>query len=345
MRIDVPVIITAVTLSILFVGSLLVYPLNPYSFDSEADFGDGSVTIYSSPATEYGVCAFDTIMNTDRNIYIFIDGRYASITGIGYQRSFAESLERELDLRNYRSGGLEVKRIDADELKDILNDTSNSEDGVIVFAGGALPVLADGSDPIGDTAGMISDWVDTGGVLLWAADKFGYYFAPMDTDYKEWLTDGDQPLGDGSSYFIGSSDLINPTMTKTYAGTRTEAADAMSVIHNEITNGVKASHADVSLGYVDGVYGSASFIHNATQSGGYLIFGGTIEDKQGLYEAEIAQILTSGLFGAKLSTMICEKGTMKGSKTVQLDLSGLSDPRIYVYAGFVASTYGKLHTA
>ena len=350
MKRDVPLIVTAIALSMLFIGSLIVYPLNPYSFSSEAEFSGGSaeVTVFSTSPTEYGVCAYELLpgLNIGRNVYVFADSRYASITGTAFQNSFADSLTRELDLRNYRSGnGLEIKVIDADALKDLLSGTEDPAEYNIVFASGALPILAGGTftAAVSDTVDLIRAWVNNGGMITWVYEKFGYYFAPMDPGYDKWLTDTGQPRENGAALFFGDS-IINPSTSKTYAEGRTELADAISLVHNEVTNGVLAKFAEdngILLGYAGNGYSSVSFLYNISKTGGWLIFGGGIGENTGLLEASAAQQIASGIYGADTANMFVEKGTMKGSTDVHI--AGFSDPRIYVYTGFVASTYGKLH--
>jgi hypothetical protein len=352
MKYDVPLIITAIAVSMLFVGSLIVYPLNPYSFGSDVEFDSGAaeVTIYSRSPTEYGVCSYDILstMNTDRNVYIFFDSSYASITGVGWQREIVSDIMCELDLRNYRNGtGLEVKEIDAAGLKDLMNGSADPSEYNIVFASGAFPILADGAfaDAVADTAEMVKDWVDNGGMITWLLEKFGYYFAPADPRYSGWLTDPLQPGAEGILLFLDDSDdIINPSSAKAYARDRTELADAISLIHNEVTHGILTSYVEsngVVLGYTGGGYSSVSFLYNEHQTGGYLIFGGGISENTGMLPVSVGQMIASGLYGADTDTVVYEKGTMKGSKKVNIAVSG--DGVVYVYTGFVASTYGKLH--
>jgi len=351
MKYDVPLIITAITVSMLFVGSLIVYPLNPYSFSSDVEFDSGAaeVTIYSRSPTEYGVCSYDILstMNTSRNVYIFFDSGYASITGTGFQREIVSDLVCELNLRNYLEGNvLEAKEIDAAGLKDLMNGSEDPAEYNIVFASGAFPILADGdfADAVVDTAEMVRDWVDKGGIITWLLEKFGYYFAPADPGYNAWLTDPLQPGADGSLLLLGTADIVNPSSAKTYARDRTELADAISLIHNEVTHGVLTSYVEsngVVLGYTGSGYSSVSFLYNNDETGGYLIFGGAIGENTGILCVSVGQMIASGLYGADADTVVYEKGTMKGSKKVNIAVSG--DGCVYVYTGFVASTYGKLH--
>jgi hypothetical protein len=348
-KLDAPLAVTAIALSMLFIGSLIVYPLNPFSFNSDAEFGEGStdVTVSSTSPTEYGVCAFETILNTSRNVYIFIDDGYASITGIGFQKKFARGIVRELDLRNYRDGNdLDVKTINAEELKYLL-DSGDPAKSNIVFASGAFPVISEGElgNAAAATREKITDWVDRGGIITWVAEKFGYYFAPMDPKYNKWLTDTNQPgTGGPSLFFPGIDGVINPSTTNKYAKERTNAADAISSLHDEITNGILADYAKdngVLLGYVGDGYSSVSFLYNEDKSGGYLIFGGVIARKSGLLDVTIAQQIAPGLYGAAdTDNLFVVKGTMRTDKDVHIPFECSN---VYVYTGFIASTYGKLH--
>ena len=355
MKADVPLIVTAVTISLLFVGSLLVYPLNPYSFGSGAEFGPEeygdvavNVGISSASPTEYGIVLFETVLNTDRAVHIYIDKEYAGMTGIGFQEEFANGLIRELGLRNF---GNSIEYINAEGLETLLGDMSDAVSHNIVFASGAFPDNVYEYDGAGGSfvTDLITPWVDAGGMITWVAGKFGYYSAPKDPGYNGWLTDEGQPGAEGVAHFFGA-DVINPSETISYAGSRTPMADAASLVHNEITNGVLEGYVTnydngVMLGYTGSGYSSVSFLYNSTVTGGYLIFGGTTLGVTYLTDAVVAQTIASCLYGAA-DEPVFKKGTMKGSMSTELTISSVNDETavcIYVYTGSVMSTYGKLH--
>ncbi len=224
-------------------------------------------------------------------VCIYFDDRYAT-SGLGLREWIGLKDHIPIELEKV---GIASKIVDADELKEqILREV----DDPIIIPSGALPDTV--YDP---TGGLISSWLERGGVLVWAGYKFGYEIAYRNGTLGFIGASGQRKL---LGYELGNGNLSSPdAIVDNWTG----FAKGLALSYGHAWMGpnldILIEHGGLALGGIyrskEGpTYSSISFVQDSKGSGKIVIFGGGIgypgsimgEDS---VARDIAKILWSGL--------------------------------------------------
>ena len=323
MKLDRPAIILIGVMAVLFVGTLLAYPLNPNEFDAEVSVQDGTatVTMTSSVESAYVVCAVSLSNDSVREVLVYQDESYESYVGKSDEDEKLKLLSSHLKYM-----GKDYRIIDADGLKALMSDTSNASRYDVVVFSGALPC-----NVYSKSVDLVSGWMAAGGIIDWFSEsRFGYYSAPLCEDFVDWETD--QPLESnpfGLHYYDGVQ----------HADVRSEISDLLGITQNIVDFHAVIGDSDsiVNLGYVseDGRY---SVAYAKFGAGGIVISGGDLDDNEWTEDISFAKVIGSGV--CDWTSYESLTGYVTGTKEVTIGVSGCD--AVYVYLGTMYPRFGSL---
>jgi hypothetical protein len=141
--------------------------------------GFDNITIVTMPTLDYDSSEY-------RQVLLFYDTRYPTLWSWGWTSvdSVFTGLEDYLPQL-----GFAVQRVDADELANYL---SGGVKAIVLILSGCMP------DTIYDPANnnyLIQNWIrNSGGVLIWAGDRIGFYVGHADGTYTKVGTTGDEKV-------------------------------------------------------------------------------------------------------------------------------------------------------
>ena len=325
MKAELPTVVLALVLAFLFAGVLMAYPLNPNEFDATASKSGSEITVdmHATVQSDYIVCAVE-MENTDRKVSYFLDDRYTYPVDIEDQEYEMERLSVQL-----KYTGVSHDTIDADGLKAIIDDTPNAKKHAVVIFSGALPSNVYGYSGGAFTDHGVKDWMTAGGIIYWySSERFGYYSAPLSTEFTDWETD--QPLDDGSAEF--GLTYIEDAETG-YADERSDISKLLNLTQNVVWGNAPLSAGVTNLGYLNGD-GRCSLAFKEIGNGGAMILGGGWTP-----DMTMAKIITSRVCEWDSLTPDHQSGTFKGDK--EITFTGTANA-VYVYYGTLAPRYADL---
>lgn len=317
MKAELPTVIFAIIIGLLFVGSLLAYPLNPNGYDAELNIeGDKAIIdMHSSIESEYTVCSieFKDPTQKQRTLYVYYDESYDSFKGHNNEESDLYELNGFLNCF-----GIRYKLIDAAELENHLLSLEDAKDEIILIQSGGFP-----SNVYSSEKNLPKTWMESGGLICWYSwERFGYYslnpvdssdspYQPKETnEFGISFKDGTQYASDRTEY----SKILNITQNKT--------GPCAAVIDTNVT----------SLGYnSDDGRSSMAFVQFG--SGGTVINGGDWTP-----DSSMARVIASQVFD--WSDYTSENGSFKGDEEVTLSVG--SNDAFFVSYGELVPRFGKL---
>jgi len=326
MKMDLPSVTLAVVLVCLFTGSLLAYPFNPNEFYSTAEKSGSeiSVDMHATTQSDYIVCAVE-MDNVERELYYYYDDSYASPIEPEEQESAMNKLSSQL-----RYTGVSHKTLDADGMKAIFLDIPNANKNSVVIFSGALPSNVysydGGTFPIND----VMPWMEAGGILYWyASEKFGYYSAPLATDFPgDW--EMNQPLSASETVF---GLTFQEDAEEGYATIRSDISILLNLTQNVVWDSAPLSAGVINLGYQH-EDGRCSLAFREYGNGGVMILGGDWTP-----DISMAKIITSRVCEWDSLTPDHQSGTFKGTKEV--GFTGTANA-VYVCYGTIVPRYAAL---
>ena len=159
-------IILVISCVILLAGCTVIYCFdnNDYTASVVVNSSDIEYSITGFMPCDY---TFKVYTNADvpERLYLYYDENYESKTNIERQQIFFSDMERVLKARGYQN----IEYVDANALKDLIDDPSKAPKSAIFFASGMMPDTVYGS-----TAGFI-EWMDNGGTIIWSGPEIGLY--------------------------------------------------------------------------------------------------------------------------------------------------------------------------
>lgn len=330
MKMDLPKAILVIVMMIFAAGSLILYPLNPYDYDADVTVNGTTATVHmeSTITSEYVICTAELISSDIRGILYYFDESYIDMIGLGSMESIYEELNGEL---GYYGHSMEM--VNAEELRNILSDTSTATKYSIVFASGSMPdsIYCYQSDTF--TVNLVSPWIAAGGSVIWMEDQpFGYYYSNQ-TDDPEDL---EQPEEKSESVFGLRFDDIEE-----YGTERTEISRALSINQNEVldraVNKTSAYSGELfNLGY-ETENGYSVVLNRTGATGGLVVMGGSWMDIQAT--AHILASRLSDWTSGSINSPTYVSGEFRGDKDVEIDIS--SADCLYVYYGKMCPRYAR----
>jgi Gpi18-like mannosyltransferase len=228
----------------------------------------------------------------DKEVFIYYDPDYPSslVGDIGWM-GLIDHIPVELNLRGYNGS---VKIVDAEELRHVIEA---NPDSVVVIPAGVFPETVHANN-----VSLIGNWLQSGGVLVWVGDAFGYF-----SGYKGKVIQ----LFSENNF----SEVQNQILGFTLFGNVSKEDERLATIPSDFSNALDLQYSDATKGaYVSEVlkhggeilgkitsseYPRTSIAYVPVGSGHLVLFGGgvgrifTVTGEDAIAH-DIAQILCSG---------------------------------------------------
>jgi hypothetical protein len=206
----------------------------------------------------------------NRSVFVFVDSAYATANTIPTAgQGVFDNLSG--DIRS-ASPGIPVRSVNASELKSVMLDTNHADDRLVALMQGVLP-----STVFSLNTDLVSPWVQAGGIVVWGGGTIGYWSATANRS----LRSADIIGPGGTDRLLGKAIIAYPSADFRIATKQSDLASGFNVIYTFASSGLLRSsllsHGGLDLGWDGGPYTSVGFLPRG--SGGYLIFGGEIEDE------------------------------------------------------------------
>ena len=223
---------------------------------------------------------------------------------------------------------ISVGRVDSAGLVSTLRDTGTASSTAILILGGTVPMQT-----FSKKVNLITPWVDSGGLLVWAGDAIGYY-SVSPGDHLD-PTNSKNLQAAGSKILLGAPLVSFPTAFGRMGAAPSPIAAALQLRYSQTSSGLVTSMIDGDAGLDLGFRGDAvtSIAFRPHGRGGYLLFGGRVGDPVVVAD-DIIRILFSNILVSKggLATLeINPTGTAVVTSTLHVDLP-LSVHRVMLVA-------------
>ena len=330
-KVDFPTIVLLGIIVFMLLGAALIYPLNHNEFKSEVTTDSTSiyVNMHSSILSDYTVCAVDLDNNSKRSVLFYYDENYESMTGHADELSMMEKTESHLKYLN-----VEYSTINANELKEVLTETTTSQTKSIVVFSGAFPCNVYAYDGTLFTTDLVKPWMEAGGIVYWWSDaKFGHYSSPLTNDFVNWGEK--QPLYFSATEFGLDFDETLSDEDESSSNNRSQISNILNIEQNILNHSsVKGSATVLNLGFEsdDGRY---SIAYAKYGSGGAVIMNGGFSP-----EKSMAKIIASKVCDWANYNPAVQTGQFKGDCQITFDKSGVD--AVYIYFGTLTPRYGEL---
>jgi hypothetical protein len=335
MKLDWLVLLSVALCAIVLAGELMAYGIDPYNYDADAEFEDGSVSvsITTSGANNYSVVVLDNSAHpAPLQLYIYHDERYdeslkearSAIGPFGHDLSYSiDQLSRALKVRGFD----DIMILNDEQLLEAMSgDVSGSVSKGLLVMSYALPE----SVYSGSEDSLLFEWIDRGGSLYWMSSPIGMFYRG---ESGIVLVDNNQELFFGRECVnMGGTDHA---MSVTGGG----LTGALFLSWNRVLYGLDASEigGSFSMGYSQDGYSSVSMVPFG--DGMICVIGGNYNRHQC---DDAAQIIASGVscFSKVLTTDAgsIEKGTSEFLYEVPY---GTADVSVYVSIGGYYTVFGR----
>ncbi len=330
--------VIAVFVCLMLAGEMLVYAVDPYSYDIEMT-DDGNTLYYSlesSTSADYHVAVLSDTVAVG-GVYCYYDSAYGVSMITHDQLSLmVEELETELDLRGAAYEG----RLDAQELADLMSadlTQGTAAEHAFICGAGAFPdtVYTGAADD------LLVLWLQAGGTVYWINGVIGLYSA----DAQGRLT----AVAGYSELLFGEGGAVNTCDDMEFAedpGNERELGATLSVYYSLINNGLRTDLPySISIGFEQGGYGSVVLVRSADGNGTIGVFGGT--SLRGIFNKEaprfLAQVVAAHL-GYSTVLLDAVDGSVDDSFAGTVDLSALSGEKAaFTYLGDTVALCGKYY--
>lgn len=222
-----------------------------------------------------------------REVYVYSDSAYpiASVAPTVAQGVFYH-LAGELLIRNYSRP---VVQLNTSDLLDLLRATGEAKNTAIVMMTGVAPAEA-----FSRRADLIGPWVMAGGLMIWGGATIGYYSARAGSSLVNSSSISYAEMG--PSVLLGKGVATFPWVTQRAGSTASAYATALGIKYSFTSAGIRGGMALALggrlIGWLTGQFSSVTYLPRG--QGGYLLFGGEIQDEATL-ASDLAQILLSGV--------------------------------------------------
>ena len=182
--------ILAISCAVILSGCAVIYCFdnNNYGVSIEVREGKVDYSITGFMPCDYTYRVYSGADVPER-IYLYFDSSYANYYDIGNLNRAANDIEKILKDRGFES----FKRVDANNLKKLMDDPSKAIGSLLIFLNGTIP------DTIYDGTSMrLTEWMDNGGSVVWAGPEigllvshtYGYEMAENGRLFKGHINDG-----------------------------------------------------------------------------------------------------------------------------------------------------------
>ncbi len=330
-KVDFPTIVLLGIIVFMLLGAALIYPLNHNEFKSEVTTDSTSiyVNMHSSILSDYTVCAVDLDNNSKRSVLFYYDENYESMTGHADELSMMEKTGSHLKYLN-----VEYSTINANELKEVLTETTTAQTKSIVVFSGAFPCNVYAYDGTTITLDLIKPWMEAGGIVYWWSDaKFGHYSSPLVSDFVSW--EDKQPLYASATEFSLTFDETLTDDDESSGRNRSNISTILNIEQNILNHtAVKGSASILNLGF-EGDDGRYSIAYAKYGSGGTVLMSGDFSP-----EKSMAKIIASKVCDWANYAPSVQTGQFKGEHQITFDKTGVD--AVYVYFGTLTPRYGEL---
>lgn len=330
-KFDFPTAVFVSIVALMLLGAGLAYPLNGNEFKAEVTSDSASITVdmRSTTLSDYTVCAIDLNNTADRELLVYYDESYAS--ALEHSKEWENVWKLATQLKYLK---VSYTQINAAGLKSVLEDTSGASGKSVAVFSGAFPCNVYYYDGTAVSLDLVKPWMEAGGIIYWQSEaRFGYYSAPLVTDFTDWETD--QPL-DTSAAEFGLSFLGDIKDDKGVGGSiRSNASRVLNIEQSMVKNYAVVGNASIdNIGFEseDGRY-SIGYARYGT--GGAVIMGGDFTP-----EISMAKIITSRLCDWADYSPTVHTGQLKGDGQMTMEKTGVD--AVYVYMGTLTPRYGQL---
>lgn len=157
----------AISCAVILAGCAVIYCFDNNDYGASIEIKDGKIdySITGFMPCDYTYRVYSGADVPER-IYLYFDENYANVYGMKDLRRALDDMEKILKDRGYES----FERIDANGLKELIDDSTKAIGSQLVFLNGTIP------DTIYNGSSMrLTEWMDNGGTVLWAGPEIGLY--------------------------------------------------------------------------------------------------------------------------------------------------------------------------
>jgi hypothetical protein len=223
-------------------------------------------------------------------VYVFDDSDYPTANTVpNVAETVLYHLAGELTVRRY---GPSIKGVTASGLKDVLMNTGDASRRSVIMVTGVMPamVFSRGTD-------LVTPWIEAGGLLIWGGATIGYWSADVGRSLSASVALSLRE--NGTDLLLGVGVVRYPSAIGRTAEVRGDFAAALGISYQLTGAGVLrdsvAGRGGLLLGWYSSLFSSVSYV--ARGKGGYVIFGGEIQDGEAL-SLDVARILLAGATSA-----------------------------------------------
>ena len=256
----------------------------------------------------------------DLPIYFYFDDSYPLVlTSVNAYLGLYNFLTSDLAEKNIQNT---IQIVDAKGLVEKMGDGKS----IIIMSSGILPDTVYSKDK-----NLVTQWLESGGIMFWLGDGFGYYSAAEGREIKDDSEHG--KIGwEGQEKILGKNYLFGEVfepVEKSLADTATQIAQALGLKYRYITTGAVMSELArnnaSSIGFnknINDNFGRSSISFIPVGKGRLILFGSGILEKQRDVSWDITQIISSNLIFASYPEAKYENVTLepKASKVIDLKI-------------------------
>jgi len=227
---------------------------------------------HSSSDQSLQVAAFPLSSRSLRqpSIYVYADASYPTAdVGPTVVLGVFDHVDGELLARHYTKP---IVSVTANDLADVLRDTSKANERMVVIMTGVLPAVVFSS-----TVDLLSPWVKAGGLAAWGGATIGYWSGTSGRP----LTAANAVGESGTKLLLGAGVVRYPTAFGRLGTAQSNFGSALNVSYRFTGVGVLRDSVlalgGLGFGWYSGPFSSVSYLPHG--QGGYLIFGGEIPDE------------------------------------------------------------------
>ena len=256
----------------------------------------------------------------DLPIYFYFDDSYPLVlTSVNAYLGLYNFLTSDLAEKNIQNT---IQIVDAKGLAEKMeNDRS-----IIIMSSGVLPDTV-----YSQSRNLVTQWLESGGIMFWLGDGFGYYYAAEDEEIKDDPEHG--KIGwEGQEKILGKNYLfgeISEPVEKSSADAATQVSKALGLKYRYTTTGAVlselAKNNASSIGFdkiLNDNFSRSSISFIPVGKGKLILFGSGILEKQRDVSWDITQIISSNLIFASYPEAKYENVTLepKAAKVVDLKI-------------------------
>lgn len=254
----------------------------------------------------------------DLPVYFYFDGSYPLLlTSVNAYLGLYNFLTSDFTEKNIQK---RVEIVNAE----VLAETMKSGKSIIIMSSGALPDTV-----YSKNKNLVTKWLESGGVMFWLGDGFGYYYGTSnmrikdDSEYGKIGWEGQEKIL-GKNYISGEmfestdkSSADTPTQISQALGLRYRYT-AIGAVINELTKNNASSIGFNKI--INDQFGRSSISFIPIEKGKLILFGSGILEEQRDISWDITQIISSNLIFRNYPEAKYENIILESNSTRVVDL-------------------------